>query len=403
MFSALFGAGFLLLIDRLSARYEGLGAADIYYRRMLWLIAFGLFDGYILLWTGDILYVYGIVGLFLFPIRNLSAKWLVALAGVFVALNFWATAHDYFELKDSKAAYEATNGSATLAASAPAVTNDNGDDVEDAVDPTPADGAGAGASEKEELEEKAGDWKRALFFLQPDGDVIKEDIELRNSGYFEQFDDHFELNTEVHVDWAWFYLLPDQDSIAAMLIGMALLRLGVLTLAAPARVYWMFVFVGYGIGIPVSLYETLSAAGANFAPLVLARNWLTYDVGRFAMAAGHLGVVLLICQSGLFRSWRFAMARVGQMALTNYLLHSLLGLIFFTGAGFALFGAIDRAALYLFVLGFWAANIALSVYWLRRYRYGPAEWLWRTLTYMKAQPMRRQRASEAVEAGAPAE
>ncbi len=402
MFSALFGAGFLLLIQRLAARYQGLAAADIYYRRMLWLIVFGLVDGYLLMWTGDILYVYGVVGLLLFPIRSLSAKWFLVIAGVLIALNVWSTVHDYGELKESKAAYEATNAGAALAAGEPSVTDEDGDSVEDAVDAAPAGVSGAGA-DTDELKAKAGEWEKTLFFLQPEADVLAEEIETRNSGYFAQFDEQFEINTEVHADWILFYLLPDQDSLSAMLIGMALLRLGVLTLAAPAMFYWGLVIIGYGVGVPVSLYETLTYAGSGFEPIVAARNWMTYDVGRFAMAAGHAGLVLLICRSGAFSIWRFAMARVGQMALTNYLLHSFLALVIFTGAGFAQFGEVSRATLYLYVVGFWAANIALSIYWLERYRFGPAEWLWRSLTYLTWQPLRRRRAAAAVEAGSPAE
>ena len=69
------------------------------------------------------------------------------------------------------------------------------------------------------------------------------------------------------------------------------------------------------------------------------------------------------------------------MALSNYLMHSLICLFIFTGAGFGLTGALERWALYLVVLLIWLLQLWLSPWWLARYRYGPAEWLWRSLTY----------------------
>ncbi len=389
MFSVLFGAGFLLLMDRLAVRYKGLKAADIYYRRMLWLIAFGLFDGYFLLWTGDILYVYGVVGLLLFPIRNVAPKWLLAGAVALMILNVAASWLNYSDMTDAKAAYEQTQGVAAMEEATPAIFNENGDDVEDAVDAATANAA-IDDSVEDALNERAKEWEETLFYMQPDAETLEAQVQLRNSDYISLFLRHIDINTDVHRDWVFFFLLPDHDALSAMLIGMVLLRLGVLTLAAPVAVYWGFVLIGYGIGVPVSLFETISYANSGYDPLVNLRNLLTYDVGRYFMAAGHTGVVLLLCRAGLFSRWRFAMARVGQMALTNYLLHSVLALFIFTGAGLALFGKVDRAEQYYFMAGFWAANITLSVIWLRYFRFGPAEWLWRTLTYMEWQPIRRR-------------
>jgi uncharacterized protein len=82
------------------------------------------------------------------------------------------------------------------------------------------------------------------------------------------------------------------------------------------------------------------------------------------------------------------LAATGQMALTNYLSQSLICLFLFTGAGLALYGTLERHELYYVVLAVWIAQLIWSPLWLRRFRFGPAEWLWRSLTYWKVQPMR---------------
>ena len=73
LFSMLFGAGVLLFTASKEANRQ-LNVADLYYRRMIWMVVFGLVDAFLLLWQGDILYWYGLCGLFLFPMRHVSAR-----------------------------------------------------------------------------------------------------------------------------------------------------------------------------------------------------------------------------------------------------------------------------------------------------------------------------------------
>ena len=77
------------------------------------------------------------------------------------------------------------------------------------------------------------------------------------------------------------------------------------------------------------------------------------------------------------------------MALSNYLLTSILCTLFFNGYGAGYFAKLERHQLYYVVLAMWAINLALSPIWLRHFLYGPAEWAWRSLTYWQKQPMRR--------------
>ena len=105
------------------------------------------------------------------------------------------------------------------------------------------------------------------------------------------------------------------------------------------------------------------------------------------MTIGHLGLLLLFVRSGWLRIVRRAFAAVGRMAITNYLMHSAICLVLFILLGW--YGQLERHQLYYVVLAIWAFQLLFSTLWLKLYRFGPVEWLWRSLTYMKLQPMRR--------------
>jgi uncharacterized protein len=104
---------------------------------------------------------------------------------------------------------------------------------------------------------------------------------------------------------------------------------------------------------------------------------------------GHLGLLCLFLRSGILGWLRSGMAAVGRMALTNYLTHSLVALIIFVLLGY--WGKFERHQLYYVVLAIWLAQLIISPIWLRYFHFGPVEWLWRYLTYLKAPPFRKDR------------
>lgn len=106
------------------------------------------------------------------------------------------------------------------------------------------------------------------------------------------------------------------------------------------------------------------------------------------VSMGFVGLVMRMCQSGKLVRLRARLAAVGRMALTNYLLQSILGVLIFHGYGLGLFGSVSRFELWWFILGIWAVQLVLSPWWLASHRFGPAEWIWRTLSYARKQPMR---------------
>jgi uncharacterized protein len=106
------------------------------------------------------------------------------------------------------------------------------------------------------------------------------------------------------------------------------------------------------------------------------------------MTIGHLGALLLFVRLGILGWLRRAFCAVGRMAVTNYLMHSVICLIIFIG--FGLYGQLERHQLYYIVFAIWIGQLIFSPLWLKYFRFGPVEWLWRSLTYMKLQPMRRR-------------
>ena len=133
-----------------------------------------------------------------------------------------------------------------------------------------------------------------------------------------------------------------------------------------------------------NLWELQVAFAGNLKLLSTFAMFIpTYHLGRLGMALGYLGAIMAICKSDALPRVRTALAAVGRLTLTNYLIQSLIGLVLFTGAGFALVGTLERWQLYPLVVIVWAFQVWFSLRWLARYRFGPAEWLWRALAYGK--------------------
>jgi len=150
--------------------------------------------------------------------------------------------------------------------------------------------------------------------------------------------------------------------------------------------------IGFGIGIPVVSWGVIE----NFA-----NNW-SMDFARFFgfqfnywgslfVAAGYIGMVMLICQSKSKKTAAYTrpFAAAGRMAFTNYLVQTIICTLVFYGHGLGLFGRMERIGQILLVFVIWVLQLIISPIWLRHFKFGPAEWLWRSLTYKKFQPMRR--------------
>ena len=178
------------------------------------------------------------------------------------------------------------------------------------------------------------------------------------------------------------------DMIPFMLIGMALLKWRVLSAARSQSFYLAMLLGGYGIGIPLGLYEVNLMIAGHFGALSTIKADATYEFSRLAMVVGHLGLFLSLIRTGWLGGLQRALAATGQMALSNYLAQTIICTALFFGFGFGLFGMLERHQLYYVVAAIWAVQLIWSPLWLRYFRFGPFEWLWRSLTYWRLQPMR---------------
>ena len=148
--------------------------------------------------------------------------------------------------------------------------------------------------------------------------------------------------------------------------------------------------LGFLIGISINAYEVWLMINSNM-DIIETNPYFrpTYHFGRLFMGLGYLGLIILFIKIRKFESLRFRLACVGRMALTNYLMHSLIALFIFSGAGLGLFGKFTWSQIYLFVPLIWALQLFISPLWLKYFYFGPIEWLWRLLTYLEKPKMVR--------------
>jgi uncharacterized protein len=172
-----------------------------------------------------------------------------------------------------------------------------------------------------------------------------------------------------------------------MLLGMGLMKLGVFSATCSWRFYQRLALFGYGVGVPLTVIGSVELLYKNFEGLDAPIGGLLFILGTVPTALGHAAIVMMICKADSLTWATRPLAAAGQMALTNYLMQSLICTTLFYGYGLGWFGTLDRVGLWGVVFAVWALQLITSPLWLARFRYGPAEWLWRSLTYWKLQPL----------------
>jgi uncharacterized protein len=359
LFSMLFGAGVIILTSRGEQRGAGLRTADIYYRRTLWLLLFGVMHAF-LLWWGDILYPYALCGLALFPFRTWRPRNLIILASVLFAFLTAGSVAQGFMLRDTR--------DKAIAAQA---AEKKGEKLSD--------------EQKKSKEE----WEKAQKNMQPSLEEIRKETDAFRGGYISVFKQRAQMVAPWH--GKPYYSPAFFDMYAMMLLGMAFIKLGILSGERTRSFYWKMAAAGLLIGLPMNAISTWQWIAHKFDITAMPIVFSTYQFGRLAVALGYLALLMIIVQAGVVRWITNALAAVGQMAFSNYIGQSVVCGFVFYGYGLGLFGKLERYELYAVVLVVWIFSLLGSPIWLRFFRFGPLEWCWRSLTHWKRQPMRIRR------------
>ena len=183
-----------------------------------------------------------------------------------------------------------------------------------------------------------------------------------------------------------FHIFVFPRTLALFLIGALLWRSGMLERLADFK-YRMLAAAVVGIGAGA----TLMVDAYGFSASSLAARGIAANLAPVILAFGYGAAVLALTQLPATGRALSAFAPIGRMAFTNYLMQSVvLGFIFF-GYGFGQFGRMGATQAFALGVAVYLMQMLASTWWLRRYRFGPIEWLWRTLMYGAAQPMRMRR------------
>nr|WP_255762923.1 DUF418 domain-containing protein [Halomonas desiderata] len=169
---------------------------------------------------------------------------------------------------------------------------------------------------------------------------------------------------------------------------MALFRWGILTGQASRRTYLSLLAVALLLGVPMILYGVHWNFANDWGPRSMFVGTQFNYWGSVLVAFGWVSVVMLLLRANVMGRLRLRLAAVGRTALSQYILQSVICSLIFYGHGLGMFGHIERSGQMLVVLGIWLLQLWLAPLWLRHFRYGPLEWLWRSLTRGQRQPWR---------------
>ena len=366
LFSMIFGAGILLFIER--KKKAGVSYKGLFFSRMGWLVVFGLIHAHVLLWMGDILYAYGAIGMLAFLFRNMKAKYLVWGVPIVAVVGFIANTIFFQHVRNIRLEYNEA------------------------------------IAHQKQLKPLSAEQKAAIVSWQemekeflPDQKLIDEHTASMKGDYSAVASYVRPLSWDGQTKYLAFSI---GDILALLMLGMALYKWKFFSGGWSLKQYKQTVIIGYGIGLPlvlISFYHSfLETPGSAADILYLETNtvpwWgIIYPFQRILLVMAHASAILLMIRAGVFKWLMFRLSAVGQMAFTNYIMHTVICTLFFFGYGLNYFAELQYYQLFYLVAAIWILQLILSPIWLKYFLFGPLEWLWRTLTYRRVQPMLRRR------------
>lgn len=425
LFALLFGMGFAVMLTQAMRKDRPFGAW--FTRRMLVLFAFGLAHMFFL-WQGDILHDYAAAGLILLGIIYLLRKkrfekfnnpnsilkiaiwWLCIpmLLASFAGIGLGVFVDRQSAVENYKESQEINNLVMQLEADAEQNKSLLSETLEVVQETTELVIEEATNSELEP----------SLSTVSEGEQIVTEEADTEEQTPQQQAQEIFEFRQdaskrsikEVKALQEGNYWEATEFRIAASLIFLAFTPFFALTMLVPIFLlgYWLVVTgviknhtqhpklfgnmarIGFGLGLFVTV-GGLTIMGHPAAERVMpfqAVGNLLFTLGQFFMAAGYLGIVVRLLDSERWHKILAKLAPMGRMALTNYIMHSVILTSIFYGYAGGLYGEISRAPQMLIVLAIVVVQIVLSGLWLKHFQYGPLEWVWRSLTYKKRQPFK---------------
>ena len=379
LIAVIFGAGMVVFISRKNL-INKVSTDDLFIRRQIWLIGFGLINGMLFLWSGDLLFHLGIMGILLFPLIRLSSKTLL-IVSVITMLIF--SGKIYWNYSEDQTAH--TKYTAVLSVEKKL----SKDSLARAQKKLATKVTSKDSLSKEQIEDKSA-WEGIAASKKYDVKKNEAGLKEMRSGSYGTIWDYVIPRTQSR-EAPWTYETGIWDLSSMILLGMALFKFGFFGTDFPRKKYILLLVLGLGGGLLLGWFRLqYKQYGLQDYSKYVFNHWAPYDLffpfERALLVLGYSSLVLMLLRAGTLKSLWAAFAAAGQMALTNYLLQSIICTLFFAGFGFGYFGRLEQWQLYLVAFEICIVEIALSIFWLKYYTYGPAEWLLRCLIYRKWLP-----------------
>lgn len=334
IFSILFGAGVILVTQKAEQRVGK--SIGLHYKRTFWLLVIGLVHAHII-WHGDILVAYALCALLVYLFRRLSPRKLLIIGLITLSIH---TALYLFI------------------------------------------GMSLQFMPSEALAEMRND------FWAPGIDALYEEVMAVTGSLSEQIahtsESAWGMETTV------FAILMFWRAGGLMLVGMAFYKWGILTAERSPSFYKKGILLGFLLGLPLSIWGVIKNfdAGWSLEYSMFIGSQFNY-FGSLGISFAYICAIMLFSKSDRFKIIKSRFAAIGQMALTNYIAQSIIGVFIFYGIGFGLFTQFERIEQVALIIGIWLIQLGWSKSWLDKYKFGPLEWIWRSLTYVELQPMKK--------------
>jgi uncharacterized protein len=329
IFSILFGVGIVLMAENIEKK--GGNPTKVHYKRMFILALFGLLHAY-LLWFGDILFPYALAGMIAYTARKKSVKFLLITA--FLSIGFC-----------SLVMYVISFAIPMMA---------------------------------------EADLQNLLAMWAPTQEMIDKDILVNQASWLGQMEHRNFMASKMQTN-ILFYLFR---IVGLMMIGMALFKLDFFGKRFSNKGLVISAVITFALG----LYFIITGNQANFDSEWQIDSMMTGIQpnywGSILMAYSYMSLLIVFCRSSACMKLKNLLANVGKMALTNYLSHTMICGFIFYGWGLGYYGSFERLDMLLVVLGVWTFQLFFSSFWMARFQFGPFEWLWRSMTYGKRQPLK---------------